>query len=61
MEEAGIISETDPEGFTSLAMKRSVDFRDPSLSKKPNTQLWNSINNIPKDKLQMYIRPQIIV
>ena len=38
-------------------MKRSVDFKDPSYTKKPNTQLWNSINTIPKEKLQMYIRP----
>ena len=30
-------------------MKRSADFKDPSQTKKPNTQLWNSINNIRED------------
>lgn len=41
-------------------MKRSVDFKDPNFSKKPNTQLWNSINSMPKEKLQMYIRPNVL-
>ena len=29
-------------------------------SKTPNTQLWNSINSMPKEKLKMYVRPKII-
>ena len=42
-------------------MKRSADFRDPNQTKKPNTQLWNSINNIPKHKLQMFVRPKVLL
>lgn len=37
-----------------------MDFKDPNSTKKPNTQLWNSINNIPKEKLQMFVRPKIL-
>ena len=43
-----------------MVLKRSLDFKDPNMTKKPNTQLWNSIQNIPKEKLQMYVRPQIL-
>lgn len=41
-------------------MKRSMDFKDPSYSKKPNTQLWNSINSIPKEKISIYMRPEVL-
>ena len=60
MELAGEIHMQEPELFTQIAMKRSVDFKDPSYSKKPNTQLWNSINNIPKEKVKMYVRPNVL-
>ena len=60
-DEAGDLSLQDPELFNALVMKRSVDFKDPNMTKKPNTQLWNSIQNIPKEKLQMYVRPKILV
>ena len=51
IEYAGELSMQDPELFQQMVIKRSVDFKDPSYSKKPNTQLWNSINNIPKEKM----------
>lgn len=60
LEYAGEMSIQDPELFDSLVKKRTVDFKDPSYTKKPNTQLWNSINNIPKEKLKMYVRPKIL-
>ena len=50
-EHAGDLSLQDPELFNQLVLKRSLDFKDPNKTKKPNTQLWNSINNIPKEKL----------
>ena len=61
LEYAGEISVQDPELFKQMVMKRSVDFKDPNQTKKPNTQLWNSINNIPKEKMQMYVRPKILI
>lgn len=59
-EQVGDLSVQDPHLFKQLVLKRSLDFKDPNLTKKPNTQLWNSINNMPKEKLQMYVRPQIL-
>ena len=47
--------------MSTLSMKRSVDFKDPSKTKKPNTQLWNSITQMPKHKLEEYIRPKILI
>ena len=45
-----------------MATKRTQDFKDPGAEKKkPNTQLWNSINNIPKQKLKMYVRPKVLI
>ena len=41
-------------------MKRATDFKDPSLTKKPNTQIWNSIQSLPKEKLSMFVRPKVI-
>ena len=51
----------DPELMSTLSMRRSVDFKDPSKTKKPNTQLWNSITSMPKHKLEEYIRPKILL
>lgn len=59
-EVAEALTEADPELFQQMAMRRSIDFKDPGYSKKPNTQLWNSINNIPKEKLEMYVRPKVL-
>jgi len=50
-EQTGELSLTNPDLFESMAKKRTVDFKDPNQTKKPNTQLWNSINNIPKEKV----------
>ena len=52
---------SNPDLFEQLAKKRTVDFKDPNQTKKPNTQLWNSINNIPKEKVQIYVRPKILL
>jgi len=60
LEYAGELSMQDPKLFNEMAMRRSIDFKDPNKTKKPNTQLWNSINNIPKEKLSIYVRPQIL-
>ena len=60
LEYAGEMSLKDPKLFESLVKKRTIDFKDPNTSKKPNTQLWNSIGNIPKEKLKMYVRPKIL-
>ena len=61
IEQAGELSMQNPDLFQEFVMKRSVDFKDPNQSKKPNTQLWNSINNIPKEKMQIYVRPKILL
>ena len=50
----------DPELMSTLSMRRSMDYKDPSKTKKPNTQLWNSITSMPKHKLEEYIRPKIL-
>ena len=55
------MSMSDPELLSTLSMRRSVDFKDPSKTKKPNTQLWNSITKMPKHKLEGYIRPKILI
>ena len=60
-EYTGDMSIQNPGEFKQLVMKRSIDFKDPNQSKKPNTQIWNSIKSIPKEKLQMYIRPKILL
>ena len=56
----GQLSDNNPKAFQSLVMKRALDFKDPSLTKRPNTQIWNSIGNMPRDKIKTYARPQII-
>ena len=60
-EYTGDMSMQEPDVFRQLVMKRSIDFKDPNQTKKPNTQIWNSIKSIPKEKLQMYIRPKILL
>eukprot|EP00354_Favella_ehrenbergii_P007076 CAMPEP_0170455550 /NCGR_PEP_ID=MMETSP0123-20130129/3483_1 /TAXON_ID=182087 /ORGANISM="Favella ehrenbergii, Strain Fehren 1" /LENGTH=42 /DNA_ID= /DNA_START= /DNA_END= /DNA_ORIENTATION= len=37
LEYAGEMSVQNPDTFKQMVMKRSLDFKDPSLSKKPNT------------------------
>ena len=61
LEYAGEMSVQDPDLFKQLALKRSLDFKDPNQTKKPNTQLWNSINNIPNHKVNMFVRPKVLV
>ena len=60
-EYTGDMSMQEPDVFRQLVLKRSIDFKDPNQTKKPNTQIWNSIKSIPKEKLQMYIRPKILL
>ncbi len=50
---------SDPDLMSTLSLKK--DFKDPSKTKKPNTQLWNSITQMPKHKLEEYIRPKILI
>lgn len=56
----GQVLKQEPERFEELSKKRANDFKDPNYTKKPNTQLWNSINSIPKQKLHEYLRPIVL-
>ena len=51
LETMGNMSLSEPAIFKQMVMKRAVDFRDPNHTKKPNTQIWNSIQSLPKEKL----------
>ena len=56
MDELGDLYVNDPELFRELALKRSLDFRDPC--KAPDS--FNALNKLPMSAIQKVIRPDIL-
>lgn len=54
------MAEMDPALCKSLSVKRS-QVLDIDKSKVPDIQIWNLINPFPKEKVEAYIRPNILV
>lgn len=60
VEEIGDMANSEPQMYAELALKRSLNFKDPEKPKQPNTQLWNLINQLPSNQLSKVLRPKIL-